>query len=95
MKPKCKIRYSVKWNTKEKKETINNQNVTDLKRVLLEKGKEINVQIIKGRISKTTVLLMISAPPSICVSKIIQNLKGKTSRIINIEWEKGYICKTI
>jgi len=39
-----------------------------------------NVEILRGHVSKDHIHLFISAPPQLSVSKIVQYLKGKTSR---------------
>jgi putative transposase len=38
------------------------------------------VQIIKGHVSKDHVHLLVSYPPRLAVSKLVQYLKGKSSR---------------
>ena len=48
----------------------------------------MNVTIIKGSIGKEHVHLLVSCPPSISVSKIVQQLKGKTSRVLLSEYKE-------
>ena len=42
----------------------------------------MDVTIIKGSIGKEHVHLLVSAPPSLSVSKLVQQLKGKISRTL-------------
>ena len=68
----------------------------------------MNVIIIKGAISKEHVHLLISCPPSLSVSKLVQQLKGKTSRVLLSEykelkkrywgqhlWSTGYFVRSV
>jgi putative transposase len=68
---------------------------------------ENQVTIIRGHISKDHVHIFVSMPPQISVSKIVQYLKGKTSRKILLEnpkmnkrfwgqhfWSRGYFATT-
>ena len=67
-----------------------------------------NVKIIKGSIGKTHVHMLVSIPPSISVSKLMQYMKGRSSRLIQEEfpelkkrywgqhlWSVGYFCRTV
>jgi len=62
-----------------------------------------DVQILKGHISRDHVHLFVSAPPHVSASKLMQYIKGKTSRKILMEfahikkrywgghiWARGY-----
>ena len=42
-------------------------------------GKENEVEIIKGHVSKDHVHLFVSVPPHLAISKLVQYLKGKSS----------------
>ena len=50
-----------------------------------------NIQILRGHVSKDHIHLFISAPPQLSVSKIVQYLKGKTSR--KLLQEDAYLRK--
>jgi putative transposase len=45
-----------------------------------------NVQILKGVVSKDHVHVRIEYPPSLSVSNLVKRLKGRTSRILQIEF---------
>ena len=64
--------------------------------------------IIKGSIGKDHVHLLLSCPPSLAPSKVVQYLKGRSSRLIQKEfpqlkkrywgqhlWARGYFCGTV
>jgi len=65
--------------------------------------KENDVEIIKGHVSKDHVHLFLSVPPHLAISKLVQYLKGKSSRKLLFEskslqqqfwgrhiWARGY-----
>ncbi len=45
-----------------------------------------DVQILKGHISRDHVHLFVSAPPHVSASKLMQYVKGKTSRKVLMEF---------
>jgi putative transposase len=67
----------------------------------------LDVQILKGHVSKDHVHIMVSVPPYISVSKFVQRVKGRTSRKLLDEykslksiywgqhlWARGYFAAT-
>ena len=67
----------------------------------------LDVQIIKGHVSKDHVHIMVSVPPYISVSKLVQSIKGRTSYKLMQEykslkraywgqhlWARGYFAAT-
>ena len=55
--------------------------------LLREICKVHDVEIIKGHISKDHVDMFVSVPPHISVSKLVQAMKGKTSRKLLSEFK--------
>jgi putative transposase len=66
------------------------------------------MRIVQGSIGKDHVHMLISCPPSLAVSKIVQYLKGRSSRLLQEEfpelkkkywgqhlWGRGYFCSTV
>ena len=64
--------------------------------------------MVSGGISKDHVHLLLSWPPSLAPSKVVQYLKGRSSRLIQDEfsslkkqywgqhlWGRGYFCATV
>jgi len=63
------------------------------------------VKIMKGHVSKDHVHLLVSIPPQVTISRLLQWLKGKTAHKIMLEfphikkhywgqhmWARGYFC---
>ena len=74
-----------------------------IRRICRDEG----VEIIRGKVAKDHIHIYVSIPPYISVSKVVQYLKGKTSRIIQQEypelrkrywgkhfWAVGYFVRT-
>lgn len=57
-----------------------------LREMIREIGKSMEVEIIKGHVSKDHLHLLVSSPPNLSVSKLMQSLKGKTSRKLLSEY---------
>jgi putative transposase len=78
-------------------------------RELLRQGCEAReIRIIRGSISKDHVHMLISCPPILAPSKIVQYLKRRSSRLLQDEfqelrkrywsqhlWASGYYCGTV
>ncbi|MFA4881024.1 MAG: IS200/IS605 family transposase [Candidatus Doudnabacteria bacterium] len=100
-------KYHLIWITKYRKKILKDavgQRARDIIRQICEK---FGVEIIRGHLSPDHVHLFVSIPPHYAVSKIIQNLKGRTSRILQQEfpdlrrqywgrhlWGIGFFCIT-
>jgi putative transposase len=63
----------------------------------------LDVEIVKGNVSRDHVHLLVSAPPTLSVSRLVQRMKGLTSRKLLMEnrglnkafwgrhlWARGY-----
>jgi len=68
----------------------------------------LDVEIIKGNIRRDDVHLLVGVPPSLSVSKLVQRIKGVTSRKLLQEnrglnkaywgrhlWSRGYFVASI
>ena len=97
------IKYHIVWITKYRKPVLDGEVSKRIRDLIREICKSKDVEIIKGHISKDHVHIFVSVPPHISVSKLVQSIKGKTSRKIMIEnkmvskafwgrhmWDRGY-----
>ena len=97
------IKYHIVWITKYRKPVLVGAVSKRIRDLIREICKSKDVDIIKGHISKDHVHIFVSVPPHISVSKLVQSIKGKTSRKIMIEnkmvskafwgrhmWARGY-----
>ena len=82
------IKYHICWITKYRKEVLKGEiaeRVRDLTRQICS---SLEVQIITGAVSRDHVHLLVSVPPQLSVSKLVQRVKGATSRKIQQEYRR-------
>ena len=81
------LKYHIIWCTKYRYRVLGGE-VAERVRVLIREICAANyVDIISGSISADHVHILVSVPPSISISKIVQYIKGKSSRKILMEFE--------
>jgi len=80
------IKYHVIWVTKYRYKVLT-KNISMRLRELIRQGCESrNIKIVRGSIGRDHVHMLISCPPSMAPSKIVQYLKGRSSRLIQEEF---------
>lgn len=102
------IEYHIVWTTKYRYKVLQGKIAERLREIIRQSCNSMNVTIIKGAIGKEHVHMLISCPPSISVSRIVQQLKGRTSKILMNEnkelkkkywgqhmWGVGYFCRSV
>ena len=102
------IEYHIVWTTKYRYKVLMGKIALRVRELIRQSCNSMNITIIKGNIGKEHIHLLISCPPSISVSKIVQQLKGKTSRVLLSEykelkkrywgqhlWSTGYFCRSV
>ncbi len=102
------IEYHIVWTTKYRYKVISGK-IAERLRELLRQGCEARgITIIRGSVGKDHVHMLISTPPTIAPSKIMQYLKGRSSKMLQEEfqelkrrywgqhlWAAGYFCRTV
>ena len=102
------IKCHVVWTTKYRKRILSpeiGRRVRDIVRLICT---SLDVDIIKGNIRRDHVHLLVSVPPSLSVSKLVQRIQGVTSRKLLQEnrglnkaywgrhlWSRGYFVASI
>lgn len=100
-------KYHVVWLTKYRKKVLKEEVGYRLREIIRQICSTEKVDILKGAIAPDHVHLLLSMPPYISVSRLIQQLKGITSRKLQMEypqlgkqfwgqhmWAIGYFCAT-
>jgi len=82
------IKYHLVWITKYRKPVLHGEVALRLRDLVREICKSMDVEIVKGHVSKDHVHLLVSVPPQLSVSKFVQRLKGKTSRKLLGEYRR-------
>ena len=102
------IEYHVVWTTKYRYKVLEGK-IAERMREVLRQGCEANgITVVRGSIGKDHVHMLLSCPPTLSPSKIMQLLKGRSSKIIQSEfeslrkrywgqhlWATGYFCRTV
>lgn len=102
------IEYHIVWTTKYRYRVLQGAIAERLRYLIRQSCNSMNVTIISGSISKEHIHILVSCPPNIPASKLVQQLKGKTSRTLQMEfkelksrycgqhlWASGYFCRSV
>ena len=99
--------YHLVWVTKYRYKVLVGDIGIRTRDLLRQICKDMNVEVIRGAVAGDHVHMYVSVPPYLSVSKLVQLLKGKTSRKIQQEfpelgkkywgnhfWAIGYFVRT-
>ncbi len=99
--------YHIVWITKYRKKVLQGDIGYRLREIIRQILSGEKVTILKGAIGADHVHLMLEIPPYIAVSRIVQHLKGESSRKLQLEfpqlrktfwgqhfWQIGYFVST-
>lgn len=102
------IKYHIVWITKYRYKVLNGKIAYRLRELLRQGCEARRITIIKGSISKEHVHMLVSCPPNISVSDMMQYLKGRSLKKLQEEfpelkkkywgqhlWAAGYFCRTV
>lgn len=102
------IQYHIVWTTKYRYKVLNGRIAERVRELIRQSCNSMDVNIIKGSIGKEHIHILVSCPPSLSVSKLVQQLKGKTSKVMLGEykelkkrywgqhlWASGYFCRSV
>ena len=102
---KYKLHVHLIWVTKYRKKVLRGDIAARVRELTREICRSNDVEIIKGHVSIDHVHVLVSMPPYLSVSKLVQYIKGKTSRKIFQEfteirkkywgqhmWARGYFA---
>jgi len=74
------LKVHIVWITKYRRKILKGDIYVRVRELIREICKANDVIIVTGHVSLDHIHLLLSYPPSISVSKLVQYLKGKTSR---------------
>lgn len=102
------IQYHIVWTTKYRYRVLVGKIALRVRELIRQSCNSMDVNIIKGSVGKEHIHLLVSCPPNLSVSKLLQQLKGKTSRVLLAEyrdlkkrywgqhlWASGYFCRSV
>ena len=102
------IQYHFVWVTKYRYQVLTGEVALRLRDLLRQVCEARGVTIVRGNISKEHVHMLVSSSPSYAPAKLVQYLKGRSSRLLQDEfvalkrrywgqhlWARGYFCGTV
>lgn len=81
-------KYHLVWITKYRKPVLKGEIGMRSRDIIRQVGEKLGVEILKGKIMPDHVHIFASIPPYISVSKVVQNMKGRSSRILQQEYQE-------
>ena len=101
------IKYHFVWATKYRKAVLTGPVGIRLRELVREVCRTNDIELLQGHVSRDHVHILVSAPPNMSASKIMQYVKGKSSRKLMMEfrhlnkqfwgrhmWARGYFVAT-
>lgn len=73
------IDLHIVWITKYRKKVLRGEVAIFVRDIIREECSRMQVDILKGHVSKDQVDLLVSIPPQLTISRLVQQLKGKSS----------------
>lgn len=102
------IQYHFVWVTKYRYKVLSGEVALRLRELVRQSCEARGLTIVRGSISKDHVHLLVSSTPSFAPAKIVQFLKGRSSRLLQDEflalkrrywgqhlWGRGYFYGTV
>ena len=99
------LKYHLVWITKYRKRVLTGEVAKRARELIREICRARDVEILKGHISQDHVHIFVSVPPHVSISKLMQSIKGKSSRKMMSEfkalsrtfcgrhiWARGYFA---
>lgn len=101
------IKYHFVWVTKYRKGVLTGAVGNRVREIVREVCRTHDIEILQGAVSRDHVHVLLSCPPNLSPSKIMQYIKGKSSRKLMMEfkhiqkqywgrhlWARGYFVAT-
>jgi len=102
------IKYHLVWITKYRYQVLRGEVAERARDLLREICAAREVRIVRGAVSPDHVHMLVVAPPQLAPAKLVQFLKGRSSRMLQRDfqhlrkrywgqhlWARGYFCATV
>ena len=102
------IQFHLVWATKYRYRILSGKIAHRARDVLRLVCQKLDAAIVQGHLSQDHVHMLVSVPPHLSTSKLVQHLKGVSSRKLQMEfkelksrywgkhiWARGYFCATV
>jgi len=104
---KYKIEYHFVWVTKYRYQVLTGEVGRRVRELVRQTCEYLEIEILRGVVSKDHVHLLVSAPPHLSPSEIMRRIKGRSSMKVFQDfkhlkkrywgrhfWARGYFCVT-
>ena len=81
------LKYHLVWITKYRKQVLTGEVAKRARELIRQICRSRDVEILKGHISGDHVHIFVSVPPHVSISKLMQSIKGKSSRKMMSEFK--------
>ena len=102
------IKYHLIWITKYRYKVLRGRVAERARDLIRQSCQARDVVVVRGAVSPDHVHMLVSVPPQMAPSKLVQYLKGRSSRRLQDEfeglrkrywgqhlWARGYFCATV
>ena len=102
------LEYHVIWITKYRYKILRGRVAERARDLIRQSCASREVVIVRGAVSPDHIHMLLSAPPQLSPSKLVQYIKGRSSRRLQEEfpelrkrywgqhlWARGYFCATV
>ena len=102
------LKYHLVWITKYRYSVLRGDIALRARDLIREICQSREVLILRGSLAPDHVHILVSSPPSLSVSKLVQYVKGRSSHKLQREfpslrkrywgqhlWARGYFCATV
>ncbi len=79
-------RYHVVWVTKYRHKVLEGAMRERLREIIRQTCAELGVHIVRGVLARDHIHMFVSIPPKLSLSYVMQRIKGRSSRRIQIEF---------
>ena len=100
-------RYHVVWATKYRYKVLQGAMRERIRVIIIQTCEELGDHIVKGVLARDHIHMFLSIPPKLSLSDVMQRIKGRSSRRIQMEfpdlrkrywgrrfWARGYFSTT-
>jgi putative transposase len=102
------LKYHVVWITKYRYKVLRGRIAERARDLIRQTCEARGVAIVRGAVSPDHVHMLLAAPPELSPAKLVQYIKGRSSRRLQDEfpelrkrywgqhlWARGYFCATV
>ena len=102
------VQYHFVWVTKYRYHVLLGEVAERARELIRQSCMSREIKILRGHVSKDHIHLLVSCPPTLSPAKVMQYLKGRSSRLLQQEfphlkkrywgqhiWARGYFCATV